>query len=156
MRGGGAAAAGGGWHGGGGNWHGGSGGGWHGGGGGWHGHDHFHDHGSVIVGIGPYWGGWYPYPYYYPYGYGYGYGYGPGYGYGYDDGGYDSGGYGGGPDVEYSERGYDYQTDLPPPADASAYWYYCPSAHGYYPDVRKCSKDWIKVPARTDREGDRQ
>ena len=22
-------------------------------------------------------------------------------------------------------------------------------AHGYYPDVRKCAKDWIKVPARS-------
>jgi len=112
----------------------------------------------VIIGVGPYWGGywggWYPYPYAYPYAYG-GYPYAGGY---YDDGGY--GGYGGGyggPDAEYSERGsYDYQTDIPPPADAQSFWYYCPSAHGYYPHVHTCSKDWIKVPARTDREGDRQ
>jgi hypothetical protein len=26
------------------------------------------------------------------------------------------------------------------------YWYYCESAHGYYPRIAECPEDWIKVP----------
>ena len=110
----------------------------------------------MILGVGPYWGpywgGW-GYPYYYPpYGY-----YPPDYGYGYGDG-YDdgSGPYPGG-DSEYAERPPDHGG---PPADiqtySQSYWYYCPSAHGYYPNVKHCSQSWIPVPARTDRPGDQQ
>jgi hypothetical protein len=131
--------SGGGWHGGGGwngggNWHGGS--GWHGGG--WHGS-------NVIIGVGPYWGpywgGW-GYPYYYPYYPPYG-SYPPAY-YGQDSPYPDS-------QSEYVEREPSDGGDAPQPGDSSSsrYWYYCPSAHGYYPDVRKCSKNWIKVPARS-------
>ena len=29
------------------------------------------------------------------------------------------------------------------------YWYYCPSAHGYYPQVPSCQEPWIRVPPTT-------
>jgi hypothetical protein len=29
-----------------------------------------------------------------------------------------------------------------------SYWYYCPSARAYYPTVRTCPEEWIKVPPR--------
>src|SRR5262249_33046524 len=35
--------------------------------------------------------------------------------------------------------------DQPP----QSYWYYCPSAKGYYPTVPTCPEVWIKVPPRT-------
>lgn len=25
------------------------------------------------------------------------------------------------------------------------YWYYCPDPQGYYPEVKKCPKGWLKV-----------
>jgi hypothetical protein len=31
---------------------------------------------------------------------------------------------------------------------ASAYWYYCPSAQEYYPQVQSCPEAWVKVPPR--------
>ena len=42
----------------------------------------------------------------------------------------------------------------PPPAPSApssqptTYWYYCPGAKAYYPDVPTCSEAWIKVPPR--------
>jgi hypothetical protein len=36
----------------------------------------------------------------------------------------------------------------PAPSASTAYWYYCPSAKGYYPTVPSCSEEWIKVPER--------
>jgi hypothetical protein len=29
----------------------------------------------------------------------------------------------------------------------SGYWYYCPSAGGYYPYVASCPVPWVPVPA---------
>ena len=37
-----------------------------------------------------------------------------------------------------------------PPAygsEAPAYWYYCPSAGAYYPNVQSCPEAWVPVPA---------
>jgi hypothetical protein len=31
-----------------------------------------------------------------------------------------------------------------------SYWYYCPSAKGYYPTVPTCPEVWIKVPPRAE------
>ena len=36
------------------------------------------------------------------------------------------------------------------PQQPKAYWYYCASAHGYYPTVPNCPEVWIKVPPRTE------
>jgi hypothetical protein len=36
----------------------------------------------------------------------------------------------------------------PPPVVVTAYWYYCPSAKGYYPTVPSCPEEWVKVPER--------
>ena len=33
------------------------------------------------------------------------------------------------------------------PAPYDAYWYYCPSAGGYYPYVSSCPEPWVPVPA---------
>ena len=30
----------------------------------------------------------------------------------------------------------------------TAYWYYCPGAQAYYPNVQTCSDAWVKVPPR--------
>ena len=38
----------------------------------------------------------------------------------------------------------------PPPAyvqPSGGYWYYCPSAQAYYPNVPSCSEAWVPVPA---------
>jgi hypothetical protein len=32
-------------------------------------------------------------------------------------------------------------------APVSSYWYYCPSAGAYYPDVPACPEPWVPVPA---------
>lgn len=120
---------------GGGGWHGGGGGsGWHGGGhgGGWRGG---HNGGSVFFGVGPGW--WDPYPYWYPGGYygGYGYGYAPPY-------------YA--PPVDVEPHEYVDQGAAPPgDDDRGAYWYYCPSSKGYYPRVRECREEWLKVVPRS-------
>lgn len=37
----------------------------------------------------------------------------------------------------------------PPPATETLrneYWYFCPSANGYFPYVQQCSQPWIAVP----------
>ena len=33
------------------------------------------------------------------------------------------------------------------PYQAPAYWYYCPSAGAYYPNVQSCPEAWVPVPA---------
>jgi hypothetical protein len=33
-------------------------------------------------------------------------------------------------------------------APSQAYWYYCPSAGQYYPNVRSCPEPWVTVPPR--------
>jgi hypothetical protein len=33
-------------------------------------------------------------------------------------------------------------------APAPAYWYYCPSARAYYPNVPSCPEAWLMVPAQ--------
>jgi hypothetical protein len=38
----------------------------------------------------------------------------------------------------------------PPPPAPQAYWYYCPSARGYYPSVPSCPEPWVPVPPRTE------
>jgi hypothetical protein len=38
----------------------------------------------------------------------------------------------------------------PPPPPAPSYWYYCPSAKGYYPSIGSCPEPWIPVPPRTE------
>lgn len=127
----------GGWHGGGGHgrgWHGGGGHGhgWRGGG---YGHRYYgngygrgyyrYGYPRVAIGIGlP--GFWWGAPYYAPhYGYGYGW-YGP-------------------PGYAYAERPVYVQRPAP---DRAAYWYYCESEGGYYPDVPDCPEEWIPVPPR--------
>ena len=43
------------------------------------------------------------------------------------------------------------QEAAPRPAPPEpAYWYYCESRGGYYPDVAKCPEDWVKVLPRPD------
>ncbi len=39
---------------------------------------------------------------------------------------------------------------VPPPPESTVtnYWYYCQNPAGYYPEVERCSDDWIKVPPR--------
>jgi len=34
------------------------------------------------------------------------------------------------------------------PAAPTAYWYYCQSAQGYYPQVQSCPEPWVPVPPR--------
>lgn len=98
--------------------------------GGSHHHSHGHGHGRVIIGVGPWWGpGWGGWPYYgYPY-----YPYYPYYSYYYPYS----------PTVAqpstYVER--ELTTDSRPPA----YWYYCESARGYYPNVQSCPETWLRV-----------
>lgn len=117
-------------------------------GGGWRGNGW---RGGVYVGVGPgwgwgpYWGGWgYPYPYYgYPSYYGAPYGYPYGYPYG-------AGAFSGDDPVEVDPP----VEEAPPLGDGATAsssdpaWYYCPSAHGYYPDVPECPEAWVKVPPR--------
>jgi len=131
--GGGHGGGGGGWHGGGG----GHGGGWHGGG--WHGGGHVH--GSVSIYAGPYWGwGWYGYPYYWGYPYYAGYPYYSAYpyygGYAYSPYYAPYAGYAPAASVPYVERS---------PATRPVYWYYCTALSGYYPYVKNCSKQWMRV-----------
>jgi hypothetical protein len=111
-------------HGGGHGGHGGHGGGhgWYGGGHGWHGGGRG---GRVIVGIGPWWGGYpyRPFPYWYgPYAAPY-YAYPP-------------------PSVVVQEP----PAYVEQPAPAPAYWYYCPVSKAYYPTVQSCAEAWIRVP----------
>lgn len=91
------------------------------------GHAHGRWRGGVYIGVGPYWG---PYPYYwYPPPY---YVYRP-------------------PAVVVEEPPvYVERPPAAPPAPpaATAYWYYCESAKGYYPTVPSCPEEWVKVPER--------
>jgi hypothetical protein len=99
---------------------------------GWHGGARTH----VFVGVGPsfWWGP--PYPYYWAY-------YPPPY-YVYSPP----------PVVVQQPPVYVEQPSAPPPAPppppAQSYWYYCPNAKAYYPNVQNCSEAWIKVPPRTE------
>jgi len=36
----------------------------------------------------------------------------------------------------------------PPESTVTNYWYYCENPAGYYPEVERCSGEWIKVPPR--------
>jgi hypothetical protein len=85
-------------------------------------------HGEVV--IGPWWGFGYPYPYW-PYAYG---AYPPPY-------------YGYAPPPYYAHDGpSEYvQREPEPPQE---YWYYCPRARAYYPDIRECPEEWVKVLPR--------
>jgi hypothetical protein len=99
----------------------------------WHGHPGFRTH--VFVGVGPsFW--WGPYWWYYPpppyvvYAPPPPYVYAP-------------------PPVVVQAPPVYVQPEPPPPAAApEGYWYYCPSAKVYYPDVPQCAEAWIKVPPR--------
>jgi hypothetical protein len=42
----------------------------------------------------------------------------------------------------YYDPGYAYS------APAPSYWYYCPSAGAYYPDVPACPEPWVPVPSQ--------
>jgi hypothetical protein len=100
----------------------------------------FHGHpvrARVFIGVGPafWWGP--PYPYWY---------YPPPYYYGYPP-----------PPVVIQEPPvviqeppvYIQTQPAAPVAPAPpSYWYYCPSAKGYYPNVSTCPEAWIKVPPR--------
>jgi hypothetical protein len=84
-------------------------------------------YGEVI--IGPWWGFGYPYwpwpyPYYYPPPY---YGYYPPPYYGADE------------PQEYIQQERE---------PMQGYWYYCPSSKAYFPTVRECPEEWVKVPPR--------
>jgi hypothetical protein len=37
------------------------------------------------------------------------------------------------------------QPEPAPPAQAPAYWYYCPNPQGYYPYVQQCPNGWMQV-----------
>jgi hypothetical protein len=81
---------------------------------------------SVWWGPRPYWA--YPYPhYYYPPAY---YVYSP-------------------PPVVVQEPPvYVQQQQAAAAPQTETYWYYCPSAQGYYPAVQTCSEPWVRVPPR--------
>jgi hypothetical protein len=113
-------------HGHGGQWHG----GWYGGGhGGWHGS---YWGPRIAIGIGPVGFGsgfWWGTP-----GYGWGWGYAPApYPY-----------YAAPPAVVVQQPPVYIERPEPP----QAYWYYCPSAKGYYPTSPSCTEPWVKVPPR--------
>jgi hypothetical protein len=51
----------------------------------------------------------------------------------------------------YVQRDPNDPASAPAPAAAPAparSWYYCASAHAYYPDVGACPEAWVEVPAR--------
>jgi hypothetical protein len=82
-------------------------------------------HRGVFIGVGPWWGPGYPYAWYPPpY-------YGP-------------------PTVVVQEPPTYVEQPPAAPAPPQAYWYYCPSARGYYPTVQACSEAWVKVPPRAE------
>jgi len=97
----------------------------HGGGGGHGGHGGQTWHGGTSVVISPgwwpgWWGGYYPYYPYYPYPY-----------------------YPQSPVI--IRESSDLYVQPAPQTDEGRYWYYCPDAKGYYPDVKKCPQGWLKV-----------
>ena len=92
-------------------------------------HGRSHVHTRVFVGVGP--AVWWGYPYwYYPPPYAV---YAP-------------------PPVVVQEAPPVYiqqqQAPSPPPASGDQFWYFCPSANGYYPSVPSCTEAWIKVAPR--------
>jgi hypothetical protein len=102
----------------------------HGGGGLHHG-----PHTHVFIGFGPAW--WGPGYFYgpYPYGYPYGWYYPPPY-YAYPSF-----------SVQQPEMYIEQQPSLASAkAPTEPSWYYCVSAEGYYPTVKRCPEAWIKVP----------
>jgi hypothetical protein len=116
-----------------GNWHGGNG-NWHGGNGNWHGHWHgsYWGYGGWYY---PYWGWWWPgltiaatWPYWYGYGY-------PNY---YDPGSWS---YGAPSGTIIYRSGPDGAASAPNPTIRL----FCPSTNAYYPDVRECGEQWLKV-----------
>ena len=36
----------------------------------------------------------------------------------------------------------------PPAASPESFWYYCPNAKAYYPNVQSCSEPWVRVAPR--------
>jgi len=38
----------------------------------------------------------------------------------------------------------------PPAPGPQSFWYYCPGAQGFYPNVQNCAEPWVKVPPRTE------
>ncbi len=98
--------------------------------GGYYGHyggGHYGHHGGdvrfgVYVGPGAWWPGWWgPYGYYpyYPY-------YQP-------------------PAIVQPPSDLYVEPAPAPKAEEPRYWYYCQDPKGYYPDVKKCPKGWMKV-----------
>ena len=82
-----------------------------------------HFRGGVWIGPGwgpGYWGPTYPYPYPYPYPYGYA-----------------------APPVVIRQEPEEYIQ--PAPQQEPQNWYYCPDPQGYYPNVSKCPKGWLRV-----------
>ena len=51
------------------------------------------------------------------------------------------------PGPVYVERPPPVYVERPPPAP-KAWWYYCPSAEDYYPNVPSCPQPWVKVAPR--------
>jgi hypothetical protein len=83
---------------------------------------HGHHHSRVFVGVGSgfVWDPWWPYP---PYAYA--------------------------PPVVVQEPPPVYiEREPASPVAGQAYWYYCPSAKGYYPSVPTCGEPWVAVPPR--------
>ena len=125
-------------------------------GGGHGGHYHGGWRGSVVIGVGPYWGWGWGAPYYGYYGPRYYY---PGYYSGYYSGYYPGSVYGPvyGPVYAdpvprtYVER--DDVTNAPPAPQSSApaqnggnWWYWCEGSRNYYPYVKECPGGWRRVP----------
>ena len=81
---------------------------------------HWGGHVGIYVGPG-WWGpGWWGYPYYpYP--------------------DYPS------PPVVVQPQPEVYVQQPMPQAETQSYWYFCREPQGYYPDVKKCPKGWMKV-----------
>ena len=46
----------------------------------------------------------------------------------------------------YIQQNNPSRASQPAPVQRSNYWYYCRNPEGYYPKVRECSGEWIKVP----------
>jgi hypothetical protein len=90
-----------------------------------------------VVGVGPGWWGPYPYWSYPPVYYGYA---APPY-YGYASPPY----YAYAPPVDVEPPTYVQRDD----DRAQDYWYYCPGSKEYYPRVKKCREEWVRVLPRS-------
>jgi len=95
-------------------------------------HAGHHGRGRVFIGVGPgiWWGP--PHPYWWgpPYPY---YGYPPPYYY---------------PPAPIVVEQPQVYVQPAPPAAPPAYWHYCRSAQGYYPQVPSCPEPWVQVSPR--------